>query len=255
MDQDNKETESVYYSQSRIEQPLEKTGLGRCGAWSFWNGSGQPWPRKCWYFVHVVAVRVGTRVLSPQYPKLSPRIFWLPAGDQYIKCTFAATEDKYLTTTPVSWNIESCGLKEVPGSKEKRNSVKSSLLQKKVAHLLVMLRLFAVVYLLTLVWLLCNLMGCSPPGSSVHGIFQAKILEQIAIFYSRGSSQPRDWTRVLCFLHWQADSLPLSHQGGPSIGYTREWHTAASYSPQCFWRMTLLAFVLIFGHAMLSAGS
>ena len=38
---------------------------------------------------------------------------------------------------------------------------------------------------------LCNPMGCSPPGSSVRGIFQARILEWVAIF-SRGSSQPRD---------------------------------------------------------------
>ena len=35
-------------------------------------------------------------------------------------------------------------------------------------------------------------MNCSPPGSSVHGIFQARILEWIAISYFRGSSQPRD---------------------------------------------------------------
>ena len=39
---------------------------------------------------------------------------------------------------------------------------------------------------------LCNYVDCSPPGSSVHGVFQAKILEWIAISYSRGSSQPRD---------------------------------------------------------------
>ena len=38
---------------------------------------------------------------------------------------------------------------------------------------------------------------CSPPGSSVHGIFQARILEWVAISFSRGSSQPRDGTRVL----------------------------------------------------------
>ena len=37
---------------------------------------------------------------------------------------------------------------------------------------------------------------CSPPGSSVHGIFQARILEWVAISFSRRSSQPRDWTRV-----------------------------------------------------------
>ena len=41
-------------------------------------------------------------------------------------------------------------------------------------------------------------MDCSPPGSSVQGIFQARILEGIVIFSSRGSSQPRDWTCVSC---------------------------------------------------------
>ena len=39
---------------------------------------------------------------------------------------------------------------------------------------------------------LCDLMDCSPPGSSVHGIFEAKILGWIAISYSRGSSRSRD---------------------------------------------------------------
>ena len=43
---------------------------------------------------------------------------------------------------------------------------------------------------------LCNPMNCSPPGSSVHGIFQARILEWIAISFSRGSFQPRDRTQV-----------------------------------------------------------
>ena len=44
----------------------------------------------------------------------------------------------------------------------------------------------------------CDPMGCSLPGSSVHGIFQARILEWVAISFSRGSSWPRDWTRVSC---------------------------------------------------------
>ena len=43
---------------------------------------------------------------------------------------------------------------------------------------------------------LCNPMDCSPPGSSVHGIFQARILEWVAISFSRRSSWPRDWTQV-----------------------------------------------------------
>ena len=43
---------------------------------------------------------------------------------------------------------------------------------------------------------LCDPMDCSPPGSSVHGIFQAWILEGVAISFSRGSSRPRDQTQV-----------------------------------------------------------
>ena len=43
---------------------------------------------------------------------------------------------------------------------------------------------------------LCDPMDCSLPGSSVHGIFQARVLEWVAISFSRESSQPRDWTRV-----------------------------------------------------------
>ena len=43
---------------------------------------------------------------------------------------------------------------------------------------------------------LCDPMDCSPPGSSVHGILQARILEWVAISFSRGSSQARDRTQV-----------------------------------------------------------
>ena len=43
---------------------------------------------------------------------------------------------------------------------------------------------------------LCDTMDCSPPGSSVHGILQARILEWVAISFSRGSSQPSDQTRI-----------------------------------------------------------
>ena len=47
---------------------------------------------------------------------------------------------------------------------------------------------------------LCDLIDCSLPGSSVHGIFQAIVLEWIAISFSRGSSQPRARTRVSCIV-------------------------------------------------------
>ena len=45
---------------------------------------------------------------------------------------------------------------------------------------------------------LCGTMDCGLPGSSVHGILQASILEWVAIPFSRGSSQPRDRTVVSC---------------------------------------------------------
>ena len=43
---------------------------------------------------------------------------------------------------------------------------------------------------------LCDHMNCSLPHSSIHGIFQARVLEWVAISFSRGSSQPRDRTQV-----------------------------------------------------------
>ena len=51
--------------------------------------------------------------------------------------------------------------------------------------------------------------------SPVYGISQAKILEWVAILFSRGSSRPQG--SDLCLLHCQVDSLPLSHQGSPII--------------------------------------
>ena len=42
----------------------------------------------------------------------------------------------------------------------------------------------------------CNTMDCSLPGSSVHGILQARILEWVAVPSSRASSQPREWTQI-----------------------------------------------------------
>ena len=46
---------------------------------------------------------------------------------------------------------------------------------------------------------LCDPRDCSPLGSSVHGILQARILEWVAILFSRRSSQPMDQTQVFCF--------------------------------------------------------
>ena len=57
-------------------------------------------------------------------------------------------------------------------------------------------------------------MDDSPPGSSVHGISQARILEWVAISFSRGSSYPRDWTQVSWigdrfFLQTEPPGMPI----------------------------------------------
>ena len=78
---------------------------------------------------------------------------------------------------------------------------------------------------------LCDSIDCSPPGSSVHGISQARILQFSSvqfshsvvsdsvtvrcISFSRGCFQPRGWN--LCLLHWKTDSLPLNHLGNPVL--------------------------------------
>ena len=62
-----------------------------------------------------------------------------------------------------------------------------------------------------------------PPGSSIQGIFRARILEWVAISFSGGSSRPRDQTDISCVSCMQAGSLPLSHRlplpsGGTFLG-------------------------------------
>ena len=57
-------------------------------------------------------------------------------------------------------------------------------------------------------------MAYNPPGSSVQGIFQARILEWVAISFSRGLPDPGCGHMSPA---WQADSLPLSYQGRPDV--------------------------------------
>ena len=72
---------------------------------------------------------------------------------------------------------------------------------------------------------LCDPMDCSPPGSSVHGISQARILEWVSMPLSRGIFPTQGSKPCLfCLLHWQAGSLPLVK---PSTG---DW------SKQNWWR-------------------
>ena len=57
---------------------------------------------------------------------------------------------------------------------------------------------------------LCDLIDCSPQGSSVQGIRQSRILEWVASLFSRGSSWPRDWTKPPAL---KVDTLPSEPSG------------------------------------------
>ena len=76
----------------------------------------------------------------------------------------------------------------------------------------------------------------SPPGSSVHGNLQARILKWVAIYSSRESSLPRDCIHVhlLCLLHWPVGSLPLVPGKPPELV------VAANFTyPALFWPLGL----------------
>ena len=98
---------------------------------------------------------------------------------------------------------------------------------------------------------LCKLVDCSPPGSSVCGIFQAKILQRAAISSSRGSSRPRDQTHICCIscidrwiLYTELPGKPLILQTYHNLciistldGYLSRFQfevTANNYYKHCF---------------------
>ena len=74
---------------------------------------------------------------------------------------------------------------------------------------------------------LCNPMDCSLPGSSIHGIILARILEWIACSFSRGSSQSCDWTHVYSHLllgrqilyHWATGQAYFSMYVGGKLSW------------------------------------
>ena len=104
----------------------------------------------------------------------------------------------------------------------------------------------------------CDLVDCSLPGSSVHGILQARILGLVAISFSRGSSLPRDRFQASCIAHrlftnWATreahfllDHIQFILFHGPNIPYFLQWcslqhrtsfslpDTSTSERPFCF---------------------
>ena len=68
---------------------------------------------------------------------------------------------------------------------------------------------------------LCNPMDCSLPGSSIHRISQARIMEWIAISFFRSPALHRDrmYVSCICLLHWQENSLPTGGNWEASLTF------------------------------------
>ena len=94
---------------------------------------------------------------------------------------------------------------------------------------------------------LCDSVDCSLPGSYVHGVIQARIVEWDAMPSSRGSPWPRDQTHIsYIYLHWQAGSLTLVPPGKPEMGCTIcKFPTLISRTEQCQNLTSLIKWVLI----------
>ena len=88
--------------------------------------------------------------------------------------------------------------------------------------------------ILSSVWLFCDSVDCSPPGSSVHGISQAGILELVAIFFSKGSSWPRDQT---CVSYVSCIGRRILYQE-LSSGYNGVWSQVFNSAPFLLQKIT-----------------
>ena len=86
---------------------------------------------------------------------------------------------------------------------------------------------------------LCNSMDCSPSGSSVHGDVQARIVKWDAILFSRGSSQPRDRTRVSCIAGRLFTEWAGSHHGQFQYSYSSFQNLASQVFDLFFRDITL----------------
>ena len=80
---------------------------------------------------------------------------------------------------------------------------------------------------------LCDPMDCNPPDSSVHGIFQTRMLEWVAISYFKECSWPRDWTIPSVSPTLQEDSLPAEPSGKPRcVNNQQQFHSSQLTDPE-----------------------
>ena len=99
-------------------------------------------------------------------------------------------------------------------------------------------------------WTLCDPIHYSPPGSSVLGILQTRILEGVAMSSSRASSQSRDWTYLSCiverfFTHWATweesiHSIHLIYSRNSANDKLTGFNKTHIFLLSCIWQSSLL---------------
>ena len=87
---------------------------------------------------------------------------------------------------------------------------------------------------------LWDLIDCSPPGSSVHGILQARILEWVAVPSFRGSSWPRDWTHIFCISCTAGRVFTAESPGKPLL-----CHASENKAPKSWFHFYLFIFMVM----------
>ena len=98
---------------------------------------------------------------------------------------------------------------------------------------------------------LCNSTDCSPPGSSVHGIFPARMLEWVAISAPIGSSQPRDQTHVSCVSCTAGRFFISEPPGKPPNRHKRRNHTIIKQFTEDKNYFSILCLLLMWSHRLL----
>ena len=94
-------------------------------------------------------------------------------------------------------------------------------------------------------------MDCSLPGFSIHGILQARVLEWVAISFSKGSSQPRDRTQVShtagrCCTIWATREALFQHEIFDIKFYSPQFFIPSVHDAFCFWFQNATHFCLLF---------
>ena len=120
---------------------------------------------------------------------------WVKQGHIYTTgCYSAIKKNKIILFSATLVDLEIVMLREVKSDIERQVSYDIAYMQS--------LKKKGCCWVAKSLLTLCAPMDCSPPGSSVHGISQARILEWVVTSFSRGSSQPRDRTRISCIGRW-----------------------------------------------------